>query len=367
MEAPKPYTPPSHIGGRTLAEWLADFKNSDPTVRERAVKVIPGFGIEAARKQAIKPLTGMLDDTDPGVRINAILIITSIGFEKIEDLKPAIDKMASMLSNTLPGSVVRLHATRAIGSFGLDAHTAINGVVLVADDPSWETRQAAAITLGRIGGIAFEDKAIQTTISPNLIPIVKRAPSKAAMDKLNFKLIRDPSAAVRMEACHSLVLLGPPYTQDPNNYPTVAKPYIDIVSARVKGLELDPNVKVWLMLLHIMYDDRELEKTLKTIGGLVSATDPQLQIQALNALGVLGAKAKPVMKSITTAMFHKEPFVAATAINTIMSMGDEARAAQPDLEQLIATTQDKDLKKHAESALAALKNDRRPVAMPVKK
>ena len=262
MEPSKPYTPPSHIGGRTLDAWLADFKSSDPTVRERAVKVIPAFGVDAARKVAIKPLTGMLDDTDPGVRINAILIITSIGFEKYEDLKPAIDKMASMLSNTLPGSVVRLHATRAIGSFGLDAHTAINGVVLVADDPSWETRQAAAITLGRIGGIAFEDKAIQTSNNPNnLIPIVKRGPSKAAMDKLIFKLIRDPSAAVRMEACHSLVLLGPPYTQDPNNYPAVAKPYIDIVSARVKGLELDPSVKVWLMLLHIMYDDRELDKT----------------------------------------------------------------------------------------------------------
>ena len=166
MDAPKPNTPPSKINERGLAEWLADFKSSDPTVRERAVKVIPLFGVEAARKQAIKPLTGLLDDPDPGVRVNAILIIATIGFDKLEDLKTTSDKLASVLGKTLPGSVIRVHATRALGSFGREAFGAINAVVAVADDPSWEVRAAVATTLGRIGGIAFEDKAIQTTLSP---------------------------------------------------------------------------------------------------------------------------------------------------------------------------------------------------------
>ena len=372
MEMSKPFAPPNRVGNRSLTDWLADYKSSDPTVREQAIRVVPMFGTPAARSQAIKPLIGMFDDPDPGVRINAILVTASIGFDKLEDAKAASDKLTSVLGKTLPGSVIRLHATRALAGIGQEAHGAINAVVVVAEDPSWEIRAAAATTLGRIAGIAYEDKAIQTTASPNLIPIVKRPPSKAAMDKLNFQLIRDKSATVRMEACHSLVLLGPPYSADPNGYPALAKPYIDVISARVKGLETDPTVKVWLMLLHIMYDDRVFDATLKSIGGLVSATDPQLQVQALNALAVLGAKAKPVMNPILIAMFHDEPMVAAAAITTVMSMGDEARAAQPDLERLILTTKNADLKKFAENAVSALKNDRRPAApapaaLPAKK
>ena len=362
MEMSKPFAPPNRIGNRSLTEWLVDFKSSDPTVREQATRVVQLFGIPAARSQAIKPLIGMFDDPDPGVRINAILVTSSIGFDKLEDAKAASDKLTSVLGKTLPGSVIRLHATRALAGIGREAFGAINAVVAVAEDPSWEIRAAAATTLGRIGGIAFEDKAIQTTASPNLIPIVKRPPSKAAMDRLNLHLIRDKSATVRMEACHSLVLLGPPYSADPNGYPALAKPYIDVISARVKGLETDPTVKVWLMLLHIMYDDRVFNTTLKSMGGLVTATDPQLQVQALNALAVLGPKAKPVMNTIMTALFHDEPMVAAAAITTVMSMGDEARAAQPELERLVLTTKNADLKKFAENAVAALKNDRRPAA-----
>src|SRR5205085_1729350 len=53
--APKAPEWPKMIGGRSAADWVAEFHNPDPTLRENAVKVLPAFGPDV-RKVALKPL-----------------------------------------------------------------------------------------------------------------------------------------------------------------------------------------------------------------------------------------------------------------------------------------------------------------------
>ena len=359
---PKPFKPPTDINGRTLATWIGDFKSTDPTVRDTAVKVIPMFGFEAARKSAMKSLIALIDDPDPGIRINAILVVSAVGFDKVEDVKAATLMLASAIQKTAPGSMIRLHAVRCLAGLGPDAIGSIGTLIATAGDPSWETRQAVCAALGRVGAGIYDDKALPAGTVAFGPPPMKREPSLTAMSKLNLALIKDDSAAVRMEACQALVVLGPPITADPKAYVTVAQPFMQAIGGRLK-LEKDPGVKIWLHLLNIMYDERVLESTVKTLVADLSSSDVNLRVQALNALGVLGGKAKTALGPMMTQLHHEDLGVASAAINNILMFGSDGREAIPEFEKLIAETKNKDMKTYATEALKTLKKF--PAQLPV--
>jgi len=360
-EAPKPPKPPTEINKRAISAWVADFKSVDPTVRDTAVKVIPLFGFEAARKSAMKSVIPLIDDPDPGVRINAILVISAVGFDKIEDVKAATSMLAAAIQKTAPGSMIRLHAVRCLAGLGPDAIGAIGTLTSIASDPSWETRQAVCAALGRVGAAVYDDKPAPAGTTLTAPPALKREPSLTAMSKLNLSLVKDESSAVRMEACQALVVLGPPITADPKNYVTVAAPFMQAIGGRLR-LEKDPSVKIWLHLLNIMYDERVLEGTVKTFTADLSSSDPNIRIQALNALGVLRNKSKSALPVMMTQLNHADLNVAAAAIDNILMIGSDAREAIPEFEKLIAEAKDKEFKKYVEEALKALRKF--PPAIP---
>ncbi len=356
---------PTTVNGRSLGEWLTDFKSPDPTVRDSAVKVIPLFGPDA-RKIAPKELIKLIDDPDPGIRINAMLILGAVGFEDKKDVHAAARAMAALVGKTAPGSMIRLHAARTLAGIGPEAYSpevisAINGI---ANDPSWETRQAVAAALGRLGAPVYDDKPPPP--GPYKPPALKRPASKPAMDKLVFALLKDPSAAVRMEAMQSMIVLGPPYTADPAAYPKLVAKYLEEIDQRLKT-EKDPGVRIWLMVVQMMYDNRTIRDDTKKIAEYLSGTDDNLKVQALNALAVLGPLAKEVKEEIAECLKMKPAEVPAAAIACILAMGDTGRYALADLEQLEKTTDSKDLKKLAEEAIKTLKTLKNEVAAPPKK
>ncbi len=347
---------PSEVGGKSLEAWLGEFKSDDPTVRELAVKAMHGFDREAVRRAAVRPLLKLLDDKDPGVRINAILAVNAIGFDKVEDMQEAAAKLAATIRNTHDGSVIRLHAARTLAGFGTEGHKAIPTLLTIVDDPSWETRQAVAAALGRVGLPLFGEAYVADGPTTVKVPKLARPPSDSAMSTLNLRMIRDPSAAVRAEACQALVVLGPPRPANPADYPAKAGPFIKTISDRLAA-EKDTAVKIWLQLLIVMYDDRQFDTVLKSLGTQAASAEPAVRVQALQALALLGPKARPALASVTGAMFQPDDkaYVAATAVNTLMSMGDEARAGLADLERLEAETKNENLKKLVTKALKTLR------------
>lgn len=356
--------PPTAIDGKSIEAWIGEFKSNDPTVRERAVKVMHGFGREAVRKAASKPLLKMLDDTDPGVRINAILVVGAVGFDKVEDVREAAGKLAATIGNTAKGSVIRLHAARTLAGFGTEGHEAIPALLKLVDDSSWETRAAVAAALGRVGAAAYD--AVYVADGPVVVKVPKpvRPPNETAMSTLHYRLIRDASAAVRAEACQALVVMGPPRPVNPAEYAAKAGPYVKTIGERL-AVEKDAGVKIWLQLLIVMYDDRQTDAALKSLGNQVAGGDPRVRLQALHALAYLGPKARPALESVASVMRQPDAdtYLVAGAIATIMSMGAEAKAGIADLEQLEATTKNADLKKMAAEALKILKKGR-PAPVP---
>ncbi len=361
-----PPAPPTVIGGKSVEAWVGEFRNDDPAVRELAAKAMHGFAHDAARKAAAKPLLRLMDDKDPGVRINAILAVNALGFERVEDVREAAAKLAAFLDNTRDGSVVRLHAARTLAGFGAEGHKAVPALLRVVDDPSWATRQAVAMALGRNGMAAYEEVTVSDGLLTAKVPKLVRPSNDAAMNALSYRLLRDPSAFVRTEACQALVVLGPPQPANPADYPAKAAPLVKAIQERL-AVEKDAGTKIWLQLLLVMYDERQLDAMLKALGTQVASSDPAVRVQALQALAALGPKARPALASVTSAMFQPdaEAYVAAAAVTALVNMGDEAKSGVADLERLVAETKNENLKKLAVQALDLLRKGRPTPAAPV--
>lgn len=355
--APKAPEWPKSIGGRTAADWVAEFHNPDPTLRENAVKILPAFGPDV-RKVATKPLIGLIDDPDPGVRVNAILVLATIGFgpDQREEARVAASALASAINKTAPGSVIRLHAARALATLGTEAAAAVSTLTRIAEDPSWETRAAVAMALGRLGAPVY---GLIKDPNPAKLPVPKHKPNKDAMDKLAKTLLADKSGTVRMEAVQGLLQIGPPYVEDVNKYGEAIEPYVKIVTARLKTdaqSEREPAVRIWLLTLHAMYDDRTMDPNVDKIAGYLQENEPELRVQALNALTVIGPRAKGALAQVRGCLKAKEIAVITNAVEAMLAIGEEHRTtAILEIERQSSATQDKDMRAFYESVAKALR------------
>ena len=185
------------------------------------------------------------------------------------------------------------------------------------------------------------------------------------MDKLMFNLIKDPSAGVRMEACQSLLAMGPPSNADPNGYIKDIKPYLDVLASRLK-LEKDPSVRCWLLILEMMYDDRSFTANIPTLGKTAETAEAPVRIQALSALTVLGTRAQPALSSVRQCLTHKDPNVLAAALVCLGAIGEPAKSVIPDLEKMKTETKDESLKKALTETIATIQGMKKEAAMPKK-
>ena len=361
---------PAEVNGKTLSAVVADLKNADPSIQEAALRMVPLFGPEAARKSAMRQVLTLTGDLDPGVRTNAVILVGTVGFDNAKDFNEAVVQLGGVLTKSIKGSVLRLHATRSLANLGPDAHAAVPALCAIIDDPSWEVRAAAADALGRLGAAAYEQTTVVEGPTTMKVPTLKREASRLAMQKLSFVLLKDPSSVVRMEACQALVTLGPPHSADPAKYQAASQPFIDAIASRLR-FEKEPVVKVWLNLLHMMYDERVFDSTLKLLVADVNSPDTAVRLQAMSALNVLGPKSLPALEAVARALRAGETPVQVVAIQTMVSMGEfSARTVLPELERFVAETpadaKHADIRAYAEAGAKALRKNRpAPPAVPV--
>jgi HEAT repeat protein len=177
------------------------------------------------------------------------------------------------------------------------------------------------------------------------------------MDKLTFTMLKDASYAIRMEAAQSLIKLGPPHAPetDPEAYLKAARPYNEGVTSRLKA-EKDDRVKIWLLVLTLMYDDKQAEPAVSKIAAYLKVENPPVQINALQALSLLGTNAKPVLTPIRETLRVHDQLVSAAAVTCLMALGATAKPAIPDLEQLQSAAKDEELKKAYGRAITVIRS-----------
>jgi hypothetical protein len=353
----KRYKWPTEIAGKNLAAWLKDVTNPDPAVREFALKTLPNFGPENVREAAgagkllVNRLrfTGDGGEPDPGVRLTLFNAIAVVGFKDERDEKEALRILGVTVDQAPSGELRRLQAVQALGMFGPKAEDQVARLTGVAlRDPAYETRRSIANTLARIG---FDER---------------KGPNIAALRALAGTLSHDVSAAVRMEALQSLVILGPPWAgpaapggkgpppaidQPAANYiadamrtrlglpPGKANPPIGKVPV-VKGpapkkLETDKQLEIWCRVVLMRFDPTEINNAnLAEISKHIADAELGPRLQALQALSLFGEQAGERIQDVVPALRDEEPVVVSTTLNTLAAMGVKAEGAVPVLEEL---------------------------------
>lgn len=335
---------PKSINGKDIHAWLTEATTSpDPAIREFALKALPAFGPSAKKECSAKLLRRMAfpnegGERDPGVRITLFNVAAVIGFENPNDEKEAIRLLGRTANTGLAGGLARLHAVQTLALIGPRAEAAVADLIgPPCEDPAYETRRSVASALGRIG---LDEKT---------------GPNHRALGALSGILARDISAAVRMEALQSLVLLGPPWAAV--RKPGGPVPPIDTKAAAVVAdnmrtrlgvgkkapLETDKQLEIWCRVVLMRFDPKEVsDEQLNAIAKHLDSTDLGPKLHALQGIAILGEsgakKIDDVVKlvKLDDSVKTLEDFnilVFNTALNTLAAMGVEARPAIPVLEK----------------------------------
>jgi HEAT repeat protein len=110
-------TPVAGQGGRMLADWQRDLRDSSPTIRAGAAQALAAFD-----QRAVPALTGALGDSEYKVRVSAAEALVKIG----------------------PAAVV-------LGAFGPPAKPAVPALARALKDANPRVRELAGQALDRIG------------------------------------------------------------------------------------------------------------------------------------------------------------------------------------------------------------------------
>lgn len=340
---------PKEVSGKDLRGWLAELKNSpDGAMRETASKAIPMFG-PSARDEALAPLLAALSkETDPGVKVNLIIVLGNIGPRTAAEGKRIVDPLKVILFTSPKGSPYKLHAARGLGNCAEFASEAVPELVSALEDSSWETRKTVAQVLGIVG-------------RPNE---KRKAPNMKVLKEVSNRIRLEKSMPVRLELVQAMVTIGPPpVPANPNDYAKVIEPFFKDVNEQLKE-EKDKSVQVWLTVLVMLYDGSQFtETTIKKIADHIPGADANARIAALRALALLDEKAKTFLPLMTDALKNPDPSTVVEALNALAALENHARPAIPEIEKLKATTKDDFIKAMATGAIDAIQG-KKPVAPP---
>jgi HEAT repeat protein len=300
---------PAEVGGRTLAQWMADLKHPDPSKRAEALISILGFGPGAM--DAVPAIIDRCRDGDASPRAKAVIVLKLMQVRE-RDIPKIVDALARRLTED-PQTIIRYEAAQGLVRYAEEAHSAIPALIRGMEDAGcWEIRHACIIALRRA---AYDPK---------------NGPDHRATQAL-IRSLRDPVSKVRMEATLSLGALGAP--RDPQ-----------LLTAVVSALQgqlgyKDKILSLWTHVSLMAIDDKVTDKSLEAILKLLQSPERDIRVQALVAFGALGPKARTCVPAVVDALHDKETDVVIAACAALPRMGDRSSRV---LDPLIKVSQRKE-------------------------
>jgi HEAT repeat protein len=329
------------IGGKKFDDWLHDLKDHDPSVVENAIRTVPLYGT-LAREAApilIAKVKTYSRDLDISIKSNIAIFLGTVGGND-GDQDDAVRALKTLLDDS--ESYVRYQAAIALGRYGPDAKAAIPSLLnKLSDYKNWEVRRACAQALGTValprkGGTPVENR------------VLTALRSRVSQDS-------EKCAQVRLEAIHSLVLLGPPASSSPAGQSTeqALKQSIEQSLRLAADRDRDLTVRIWAHVA-LMRMGKVDEKRLAALGKLLDHKLLGVRCQAARAIGSIGPEASSQIGNLKVALQDKEPTMVGWAIWALGQMGTAALSAVPAIETVAKKSDNPGLKQFAEEAIKAI-------------
>lgn len=333
---PKAKEDNSKYAGKTFDQWKKEISHPDPSKRETAIRVVCLF----PPATAVKALPALLAElkrsvpsqpTDLSVRVNICVALADLfsNGEKIETKLQA--EAAQALRTQLRDSqaILRYRAAAALaslGSIGTEARVATPELTgMLKDATTWEVRQAGASALAAVNGGN------------------ENGPPVEVLQSL-YGSLRDPAYQVRLAAVQSLSALGPAGQEQIGNYVNALLP------TALKDPE--PGLQIWARVAIIGATNDFKKDHLTPIMDHMEHVDPGIRAQAVQAIGMMGDKAKIGVSKLTGCLNDQDGTVQASAIWALGRMGSLAASAVPALRKIADDPASSDhLKRSATAAI----------------
>jgi HEAT repeat protein len=342
---------PKEINGKTVDDCVKEMRfNSDPAVRESAVRTLPLYGPVGRDKGADHLVYALTKDPDLNVKMTALSVAPTVllYFADAPDQQLTDGLAAFMRYLDNESSHIRYEAVLACHAVGPYMKREQPGVVSkltfkARDNGSWQLRRAAVGALAVIGQgtppTAEGGKGVD--------------PDKAVVTTLLNILRSDDCALVRRAAIDGLILVGPVAQSQQTDWrkaldnvlkPTGEKEKINQLWVRVLILRNDPNGL------------KGNEAHLNTVADALKAEDPVMRIEGCRALGVLGEEAKTKLQGLLDLMrdVKQPPEVLVAAMMAVTTMKSQDQIIMPVLQNVANTNPNLDLQKVAREAITAL-------------
>jgi HEAT repeat protein len=320
-----PSTPPSEVGGKTLSQWVAELKHSDPSVRETAIKAMPHFGTAAA--DVVPQILDRLHDGDACPRVRAVVILRMVHIDGKD-----VPKVVAALNTRLleePQAVIRYEAAVTLMRFGDDSRDALPGLLqCVGDRATYALRQACVAAIKQAGR---DNKGV---------------PVRDATQAL-LKAMHDPAQEVRLEAATALGQMGRP-----------AEPLLGQVLKELQAARNDRDkvVQIWSQV-SLMALDKVNDNGLGFLIKHLKHPETEVRINAIQALGTIGPKAKSAAPNLLEVLSDKEVGVVVLVCQALVALGDGSPKVMNALTELSENKKaEEPIQKAAARAAELLKN-----------
>jgi HEAT repeat protein len=350
--------PPTHIGGRKLADWINLLRGEDTSKRAEAMMNIPFFG--EGNERAVPALLDCLKHPDLGIRNRALATLRLVGIRPA-DVKPVINALAARLNPQIESSAhVRYEATVTLRRFIEDAVPALDGLIsCTRDRNAWELRHSAIALIWRIGvsarqRLAAESSAGNTESGQQWLVIEKKV-YEALLDQLR----NDRNYQIRLETLQGLAALGAP--EDPALLNRLLSELNAIVSFALNSKQRPLAIWAYAALVSMQNEKEAAKESLVRIARhlsygltpekegkkgsptLAKSDDPeftraenlQIRMQAAMALGGLGERAKSQVPALIKMLSDKEPLAVGAACTALAMIGDTSEGVVEALTQMI--------------------------------
>ena len=310
-----PEAPPTEWEGKSVATWLANLKNPDPSIRERAISALPIFGkdvvggaqvmsllIEAANddKDEVRDATGKLhaEIKDASPRIRAVQMLCAIPL-KGED-KLDVRRVKNCLKARLKDgqAILRYEAAAALVRFGPEAHDCIDELYkLSSDTTSWELRRAS------LGALAVIGRGQKT-------------PDARAVNAMCYRanVYSEPCADVRLQAAMGLGALG-------RTTSSALKLHVE-KALDTLAKDRDPRVVIWAKTAQMALAGHNDKYAMAVVDKIKPKEDIAVRKHALRTVATMGPYGRIAQDRTLDALNDKDPSIQLEAINALMAMQD---------------------------------------------
>jgi HEAT repeat protein len=294
---------PEKVAGKTLEQWIKDLSNEDASIRTQAVMALPEFGDRAHK--AVPELLKRLNDADVSPRSRAVMVLRVIAVAE-KDVPKVVSALAARIQSSNhtrdAQASVRYEAIVTLRRFLGDAQPAIPALIAgTLDTKSWELRYISVQLLWRVG--------LKGKDGPD--PRVTKA-------LLNLLTV-EKTYLVRLETIQGLGAMGRP------DSPELLAKVVAVLNscARTQNTQNKP-LALWAFAgLVAMQDGPASKKSLEALAKFLKSDTLELKVQAVQAIGHLGERAKNKLPAVLEMLNDQEPVAVQAACSALGWMRDK--------------------------------------------